>query len=221
MAAIGHHEDRVAVASRAEERLVMSTVPEIRRVPQRDGLIVGLAVGCEAPGRMLSCFAAPHRRGRKMSLGRTLPLLGALLLVAACTTSSRMTPAERLEFYRANAGEPVRSFHSPGRLWGWRAIGDSALTVWTSSNRGFLLELAHRCPDMAIASTIGLTTRTSRVSAGLDSVVIQRSGLQGGRTTCRIDTIRPLNTRVVKESKRDLQDLELVDRDPSVPDEPQ
>ena len=149
-----------------------------------------------------------------------VPLLGVILLVAACATPNRMTPAERLEFYRANAGEPVRSFHSPGRLWGWRAIGDSALTVWTSSSRGFLLELSQRCPDMAFATTIGLTTRTGRVSAGFDSVVVQRSGAQGSRTSCRIDTIRPLNTRVVKESKSDLHDLEMMDRDPSVPDDP-
>jgi hypothetical protein len=157
-----------------------------------------------------------------MGLRTTLTLLSALLLVTACaTSSSRMTPAERLEFYRANAGEPVRSFHSPGRLWGWRAIGDSALTVWTSSNRGYLLELAHRCPDMAFASSIGLTTRTSRVSAGFDSVIVRRPGVSGNPTTCRIDTIRPLNTRVVKESKSDLHDLELEERDPSIPDDPQ
>jgi hypothetical protein len=156
-----------------------------------------------------------------MALRTTMSLLCAVLLVTACATPSRMTPAERLEFYRANAGEPVRSFHSPGRLWGWRAIGDSALTVWPSSSRGFLLELSQRCPDMAFASSIGLTTRTGRVSAGFDSVVIQRSGVQGSRTTCRIDTIRPLNTRVVKESKRDLRDADLLERDSSVPDEPQ
>ena len=64
-------------------------------------------------------------------------------------------------------------------------------------------------------------TRANRVSAGFDSVVIQRSGVQGGRTTCRIDTIRPLNTRVVQEAKRDLHDADLLARDPSVPDEPQ
>lgn len=182
-----------------------------------------------------------------MGLRRTLPLLSVLLLVTACATSTtRMTPAERLEFYRANAGEPVRSFHSPGRLWGWRAIGDSALTVWTSSNRGFLLELTHRCPDMTFASSIGLTTRTGRVSAGFDSVVVQRasspgtalppgtvqttgvqrgsvqrSAMQNNQTLCRIDTIRPLNTRVVKESKSDLQDADLVERDPSEPDAPE
>lgn len=156
-----------------------------------------------------------------MGLRRTLSLVSTLLLVTACATSPRMTTTERLEFYRANAGEPVRSFHSPSRLWGWRALGDSALTVWTSSNQGFLLELAHRCPDMTFASSIGLTTRTSRVSAGFDSVVLHRSGVQGSRTTCRIDTIRPLNTRVVKEAKRELSDVELEERDPSIPDEPQ
>jgi hypothetical protein len=161
-----------------------------------------------------------NRKG-KMALRRTLPILSALLLVAACATSSRTTPAERLEFYRANAGEPVRSIQFTGRLWGWRSLGDSALTVWTSSNRGFLLELANRCPDMVFASSIGLTTRTSRVSAGFDSVVVRRSGVPGNRTTCRIDTIRPLNTRVVKESKRDLHDVELEERDPSIPDDPQ
>ena len=157
----------------------------------------------------------------KMALRRTLPILSALLLVAACATSSRTTPAERLEFYRANAGEPVRSIHFTGRLWGWRSLGDSALTVWTSSNRGFLLELMNRCPDMAFASSIGLSTRTSRVSAGFDSVVVQRGGITGSRTSCRIQTIRPINTHVVKESRRDLHDVELVERDPSVPDEPQ
>ena len=148
-------------------------------------------------------------------------LLGALLLVAGCASQHRMTPAERLEFYRSHAGEPVRSFHFTGRLWGWRSLGDSALTVWTRSDQGFLLELMHRCPDMPFATSIGLTNRTSRVSAGFDSVVVQRTGIQGSRTTCRISTIRPLNTRVVQEPKSELQDVEVLERDPSVPDEPQ
>jgi hypothetical protein len=152
---------------------------------------------------------------------KTLPVLAATLLLTACATSERMTATERLDFYRAHAGEPVRSINFTGRLWGWRAHGDSALTVWTRSDQGFLLELFSRCTDLQFASTIGLTTRTGRVSAGFDSVVVQRGASQGGRMTCRIDTIRPLNTQVVKEAKRDLQDVDLVERDPAVPDEPQ
>jgi Family of unknown function (DUF6491) len=175
-----------------------------------------------------------------MSPRSLLALLSVLVLASGCASSPRMTPAERLEFYRANSGEPVRSFNSPGRLWGWRAVGDSALTVWTNSNRGYLLELSHRCPDLTLASSVGLTTRTGRVTAGFDSVVVPRPGTQGAagqigtiqttgtprnnvsmnRTTCRIATIRPLNTRIVKEPKRELQDGESVERDPSEPVEP-
>jgi Family of unknown function (DUF6491) len=152
---------------------------------------------------------------------RTTTALVATLLVAACASPERMTTAQRLEFYRAHAGEPVRNINFSGRLWGWRSLGDSALTVWTRSDQGFLLELFSRCPDLQFASSIGLTTRTGRVSAGFDSVVVQRSSAQGGRITCRIDTIRPLNTQAVQEEKRDLQDVDLVERDPSIPDEPQ
>jgi hypothetical protein len=167
-----------------------------------------------------------RRRGgmteeRKIPVRRTLTLLGALVLATACASPPLTTPAERLEFYRANAGKPVGSFHSPARLWGWRALGDSALTVWTSKNEGFLLELANRCPEMAVASSIGLTTRNEQVAAGLDSVLIQRRVGAESLSACRIDTIRPINTRVVKESRSDMQDVDLVTRDPAAPDAPQ
>jgi hypothetical protein len=156
-----------------------------------------------------------------MAARGTVTLLGALLSVTACAPLPRTTPTERLEFYRANAGDPVSGFHSPARLWGWRALGDSALTVWTSKNIGFLLELANPCPEMATASTVGLTTRNEQVAAGLDSVVVQRRGGAGSQSTCRIDSVRPINTRVVKESSRQLHDAELVDRDPAIPGERQ
>jgi hypothetical protein len=158
-----------------------------------------------------------------MTSSRTGSILGVLCLVAACAgTGSQMTPAERLEFYRAHSGEPVRSFHHSGTLWGWRSIGDSALTVWTSGNRGYLLELSSRCSELPFAKAIGLTNRTGRVSAGFDSVVIvDRANARRIRTSCRIDTIRPVDTRFVEEPKSELQDVESVERDPSVPDEPQ
>jgi hypothetical protein len=161
-----------------------------------------------------------HERGSSMGWRTTSALLCALLLVNACAMSSRTTPAERLAWYRANAGAPVDSFQSSARLWGWRSVGDSALTAWTRHDQGFLLELAHPCPDMPFASSIGLTTRNDRVVAGLDSVVVAGRGGEGGRVSCRIETIRPLNTRVVEEDKRDLHELDVVNRDPAVSDEP-
>lgn len=157
--------------------------------------------------------------GRSTIWFTILALLCAVLLVSACAAPSRTTPADRLAWYRANAGDPVDSFQSSARLWGWRSIGDSALTAWTRRDQGFLLELAQQCPDMPLASSIGLTTRNDRVVAGLDSVVVPARGSEGGPVACRIETIRPINTRVVKEHKRDLHDVDVVNRDPAVPDE--
>ena len=148
-------------------------------------------------------------------------LLMSLLLVTACAGQPSMTPSERLELYRAHAGEPVSSFRFTGRLWGWRSLGDSALAVWPRSNQGFLVELTGSCPDLSFARSIGLTSSVGQVSAGFDRVIVRlppnRSPSQVG---CRIRTIRPINTQVVKESQSDLGQGEVTERDPSIPDEP-
>ena len=132
-----------------------------------------------------------------------------------------MTTSERLDLYRAHAGDPVSSFQFTGRLWGWRSLGDSALAVWTRSNQGYLIELAGRCQDLQFAHSIGLTSSVGRVSAGFDRVIVRLpSNRNPNRVGCSIRTIRPINTQVVKESKGDLGEGEITERDPSIPDEP-
>ena len=149
------------------------------------------------------------------------PLLMTLLLVTACAQQPRMTPAERLELYRAHAGEPVSSFQFTGTLWGWRSLGNNALAVWPRSNQGFLIELAGVCQDLAFAHSIGLTSSAGRVSAAFDRVIVQLPPTRTpNRVGCRIRTIRPINTQVVQESKSDLGEGEIIERDPSIPDEP-
>jgi hypothetical protein len=151
---------------------------------------------------------------------RTL-LLMSLLLVTACAEQPRMTPAQRLELYRAHAGEPVSSFQFTGRLWGWRSLGDGALAVWPRSNQAYLVELTGRCQDLALALSIGLTSSVGRVSAGFDRVIVRLpSNRTPNRLGCTIRTIRPINTQVVKESKGDLGEGDVIERDPSIPDEP-
>jgi hypothetical protein len=148
-------------------------------------------------------------------------LLTILLLVTACAGQPSKTPSERLELYRAHAGEPVSSFQFSGRLWGWRALGDSALAVWPRSNQGYLVELAGRCQDLAFALSIGLTSSIGRVSAGFDRVIVRLpSNRTPNRVGCTIRTIRPINAQVVTESKGDLGEGEVIERDPSIPDEP-
>jgi len=154
------------------------------------------------------------------NVNKTL-LLTSLLLVTACAGQPSMTASERLELYRAHAGDPVSGFQFTGRLWGWRSLGDSALAVWPRSNQGYLVELTGRCSDLPFAHSIGLTSSVGRVSAGFDRVIVR---LPSNRTPsqlgCTIRTIRPINTQVVKESKSDLGEGEITERDPSIPDEP-
>jgi len=154
-------------------------------------------------------------------VNRTLPLTSLLLLTACAGQQPTMTAAERLELYRAHAGEPVSSFTFTGTLWGWRSLGDSALAVWPRSNQGYLIELAGRCPDMAFTHSIGLTSSIGRVSAGFDRVIVRLPANRSpNRLGCTIRTIRPINAQVIKESKSDLGEGEITERDPSIPDEP-
>ena len=151
---------------------------------------------------------------------KALIALVALQLVAACATSPQMTREERIEWYRANAGEPVRSFFYSGHLRGWTALDERSIALWTRSNEAFLIEFFPRCPDLAFASTLTISNHIGRVNAGFDSVTVRRASGGIGGVRCRIETIRPINTRVVSESKRNLQQAELVERDPSPPEEP-
>jgi hypothetical protein len=74
---------------------------------------------------------------------------------------------------------------------------------------------------MSFAKKIGLTNRNGRVWAGFDSVIVQRGGRSSNPTLCRIGTIRPLDARAVSESRRDLEDVDLVDGGAPPPGEPQ
>ena len=155
-----------------------------------------------------------------MPVKNALIALLATLLVTACANSPQMTREERVEWYRANAGEPVRSLFYAGPLPGWTALDDRRIALWTRSNEAFLIEFFPRCPDLAFASTITISNQIGRVNAGFDSVTVRRASGGIGGARCRIETIRPINTRVVSESKRNLQQAELVERDSPEPDAP-
>jgi hypothetical protein len=74
---------------------------------------------------------------------------------------------------------------------------------------------------MAFAHSIGLTSSVGRVSAGFDRVIVRLPANRSpNRVGCTIRTIRPINTQVVKESQGELGEGEVVERDPSIPDEP-
>jgi hypothetical protein len=147
-------------------------------------------------------------------------LLAVLLLLTACAGTPALTTRERLELYRAHAGEPVRSFRYNGHLWGWTALGDGALGLWTRSDQGYLIEFATRCPDLEFDVALMISSRGGQVFAGTDSIVVRRASGGSSGVRCRIGSIRPIDAQAVHESKRALREAELVERDPAEPDPP-
>ena len=145
-----------------------------------------------------------------------LPMLA--LALAACATGPTLTTQERLDLYRAHSGAPVMSFRLE-RMTGtqqWTPLGDQALAVWSSANRGHLLELRNRCPGMLSAGGISITNSLGNVTR-MDSVVPRMVG--ASNRGCRIDTIRPIDGRSLRDAKREIREAQIVDRSTAPPDD--
>ena len=142
-------------------------------------------------------------------------LLTAVVLglsLTACATAGRLSDAEKVELYRAHAGEPVRDFRYYGQLNGWTSLGDSALAVWTRPSEAWLLDLGGPCMDLSSAPTIGLTNHMGNVSAKFDSVIVYNTPT-GFRVPCRIRDIRPLDVKALRISEKELREARLQQRE--------
>ncbi|MEG1680116.1 MAG: DUF6491 family protein [Stenotrophomonas sp.] len=141
-------------------------------------------------------------------------MLVALMLAAVlggCATAGKLTSAERLDLYRAHAGEPVKSFRYFGSLNGWTELGDSALAVWTKPNEAWLLNLSGPCTDLSFAPAISITNMMGQVSARFDRVIVHGSGPMA-HVPCRIDSIQPLDVKTLRASEKELREAKISER---------
>jgi hypothetical protein len=53
----------------------------------------------------------------------------------------------------------------------------------------------------------------SRVSARFDSVYVHGGGSSSMRIPCRIETIRPLDVKALKQAQKNLREAKLVERE--------
>ncbi|HET6783758.1 MAG TPA: DUF6491 family protein [Pseudoxanthomonas sp.] len=143
---------------------------------------------------------------------RALLLLALTLSLGACSTT-RMTDAETLALYKTHAGEPVKNFQYLGHLSGWTPLGDTALAVWTKPTQAYLLELYGPCNDLDFAPAISLSSIANSVSARFDNVYVHGGGAPGIRLPCRIETIRPLDVKALRQAEKDLREATLVERE--------
>ncbi|MBU8976504.1 MULTISPECIES: DUF6491 family protein [unclassified Lysobacter] len=154
-----------------------------------------------------------------------LPMLALAAMLASCATGPTLSTADRLALYRQNAGPPTATFRLE-RMTGvqnWTPLGDQALAVWTTANRGALLEMRNRCSGLAVASRITITNRMGLVTARFDSVVPRiAGGSPAPGSACRIETIRPLDASRLRDARREMREAEYVERpaDAETPESP-
>ena len=139
-------------------------------------------------------------------------LLALGFALTACATIPKQTDAEKLALYRAQAGEPVKDFRYFGSINGWTPLGDSALVVWTKPSEAFLLELYGPCSNLGFAPAITLSNTMGQVSARFDSVKVHGGGSSHMDIPCRIQTIRPLDVKGLKQAQQELREAKLVER---------
>ncbi|GAB6195692.1 DUF6491 family protein [Lysobacter xanthus] len=129
-------------------------------------------------------------------------LLAATALLAAglagCATNSAAREADQLALYRAHAGPPVSSFPYLRTLTQWTPLGRDALAVWLSPTRAYLLDVSN-CSDLEFAHGIQLTENGGTVSARFDRVLPLGTSMA---IPCRIEQIRPLDTRAIRDAER-------------------
>lgn len=155
----------------------------------------------------------------KKLLSVVLLSMAFTLALGACSSTPRMTDAERLAFYESHAGEPVNSFRLFGRLNGWTRVTNSALVVWTRPREAWLLDLTP-CADLQFAHSITISHFANTVTARFDTVTPHGAGVSRvGQIPCRITQIRPLDTTASSQESEEKQ-VESAERSDAPPAEP-
>jgi hypothetical protein len=131
-------------------------------------------------------------------------MVATTLALASCASTPSMSDDQKLALYRAHAGAPVSGFHYFGRFDSWTDIGDQAVAIWTRPSEAWLLELSGPCSGLEFTPVIGVSSQTGVVSAHFYSVLVRNNGMHD--FPCTIQTIRPLDTKAIKQAERTARD---------------
>ncbi len=157
---------------------------------------------------------------KRKRLSMLLLSLALTVVLGACSSTPRKTDAERLAFFEAHAGEPVRSFRLFGRLNGWTRVNNSAMVVWTRPSEAWLLDLTP-CQDLQFATSITISHFSNTVTARFDTVTPHGPGVaRAGQIPCRIQQIRPLDTTASNDTGDERYEGDSEARSDAPPDEP-
>lgn len=127
---------------------------------------------------------APHRN--------FLLLLLATLGMTACA-SNRMSDVDHLAMILSHAGEPVRQIRNLNAM-GWERVDDEHVLLSMRPTETWLLRVSGPCLDWGRGSPVlALSSQGPYVMAKLDRILIN-----GSPVSCRIEEIRPVNSRAMR-----------------------
>lgn len=136
---------------------------------------------------------------------RTTTAFAALLaaLAAMPAVADRLARQEAaLARFQQFAGEPVKRMPS-FTLTDWRPLGKTHLAVFRGPVTAWLITVREPCIGLDWARAIAITSTGGTVSPRFDRVVF-RDGIGPGarREDCRIEEIRPVDYRKVRDAER-------------------
>lgn len=109
-----------------------------------------------------------------------------ILLVGVALTASAASieGARDIGRYQKAAGDNVSKM--PATLVDWQALNGQSLTVWTASDKPWLVKVDSSCTGLTSADSVALTSRDGEVAVGTDYVEL-------GSTHCKIASIQPVD----------------------------
>jgi hypothetical protein len=142
---------------------------------------------------------------RRPSALAVMTLSGVLLLAAFAAPVAAQTRARQLEslaLFELHAEPPtdrIRSF----RLTDWRPLGPRHLAVFRGPVNAWLIQVRDGCVGLDWARSVALTSSSGIVMARFDRVQFRDGpGPRARKEQCRIETIRPVDYRKVREARR-------------------
>lgn len=128
-----------------------------------------------------------------------VPMLAVAVLAACSTSPYRDKPSARLTRVEAAAGKDVDSFTLYSGLYSWESLSDTKVLLYTRPRRAYLLDVAP-CPNLDTAVMLGVSSRFSTISAGIDSVIPDYQSPPG--YPCRIQRIRRVDVKALKAAEK-------------------
>lgn len=137
---------------------------------------------------------------------KSMLVAATMLSIAACA-SRGPTDADRLAMILAHAGEPVQKIRNHDAM-GWNRVDDEHVLLDMRPGETWLMRLSGPCLDWGSgAQVLGLSSQGPYVMAKLDRILVS-----GSPISCRIEEIRPVNTKPLRAAEAAMRDQAAVSR---------